>query len=359
MFFSIIIPIYNVARFIHSGLHCISEQTFADYEVILVDDGSTDNSPILCDEAAAVDDRIKVIHSENLGSGPARNKGIDAAQGDYLLFFDIDDVLHENALEIIHNRIKQFSNPDLLVFSYREIDVAYNTTANYLFNPNFFNSNEELRRNYVEELSGVRFNNGFVWNKAYSREFIIDKNIRFEALRIQQDEVFNIEVYKNVDTVAVVNDILYDYYVYSSGNTRSRFIHDRLAIYQRVRDSLLSLNAKWHLDDARFTNYIHKRYINSVITYLNFNIYHVDNPGTLSDKHSELFKVVKSAEVRLSVGHLKQEDIIGPLLIRRLYFLSLKKSSPLLYLTARKLDLSLTKSKFLIKNILSSCQSRG
>lgn len=352
MFFSIIIPIYNVAHFINSGLQCISEQTFTDYEVILVDDGSTDASPSICDEAAILDSRIKVIHSENQGSGPARNIGIDVAKGDYLVFFDIDDVLHQNALEIIHNRISQFSNLDLLIFSYREINVTYNTTGKYVFNPNLFKSNQELRNNFVDELSGIRFNNGFVWNKVYSHRFIIDKNIRFEALRIQQDEVFNIEVYKKVGMVAVISDILYDYYVYASGNTRSRFIPDRLAIYQKVRDSLLSLNAHWHLNDSRFTNYIHKRYINSVITYLNFNVYHADNSAPLSSKRSLLYDVVKSADVKLSIRYLRQVDIVGPFIINRLYYFSLKKGYPLLYLIARRFDLFVTKAKLLVKSIL-------
>ena len=339
MFFSIIIPVYNVEKFVERGLRCIYEQTFPDYEVILVDDGSTDKSPKMCDVATEVDKRIRVIHCKNQGSGPARNKGIESAIGEYLLFFDIDDILSKNALEVIYEKLNQHKQPQLLVFSYREHDVTYKTTKDYVFKRNFFKSNKELREKYVDELSGVRFNNGFVWNKAYKRSFVIDNNLRFEALKIQQDEVFNIEIYKKANMVAVISEILYEYYVYASGNTRSRFIPERLAIYRRVRDAFLSLVEQWQLNDGRLTKYIHSRFISSVITYLNYNLYHPENSIPSECKRSELRSVIKSDDVIASFSYLNSGDIAGRKIVSISYYYSLKFKSSGLYLATRKVDL--------------------
>lgn len=338
MFFSIIIPVYNVERFITRGLRCISDQSFTDYEIILVDDGSTDHSPELCDDAADADNRIRVIHARNEGAGPARNKGIEAAVGEYLLFFDIDDILYENALEVIYDRLHQYCLPQLLLFSYREYDVTYKTTRDYIFDKNEFRSNKELRDNYVGELSGVRFNNGFVWNKVYKRSFIINNNLRFEALKIQQDEVFNIEIYKKAETVVLLPDVIYEYYVYASGNTRSRFIPERLAIYRRVRGAFLSLVEQWQLNDERFNKYIHRRFVHSVITYLNYNLYHSDNRIPSKDKRSELRRVLTSNDVATSVSYLNSGDISGRRMLSILYYCSLKEKSPGLYSATRRID---------------------
>ena len=102
--FSIIVPVYNVEKFLRESLDSIVAQTFKDFEVICVNDGSTDNSLDILEEYAKNDSRIKIISQENQGQGIARNKAIDIAQGRYLLFVDPDDWIETNALEqyIIH-----------------------------------------------------------------------------------------------------------------------------------------------------------------------------------------------------------------------------------------------------------------
>ncbi len=99
---SIIVPIYNVEQYLHKCIDSILAQTFTDFELILVDDGSTDRCPQICDEYAKKDSRIKVIHKENGGLSDARNAGIDIAQGDYLGFVDSDDYIHEQMYEKLY-----------------------------------------------------------------------------------------------------------------------------------------------------------------------------------------------------------------------------------------------------------------
>ena len=115
MLFSIIIPIYNVEKYLNLCLDSVLAQEFADYEIILVDDGSTDNSPAICDEYAEKYSQIKVIHKTNGGLSDARNFGIKEAQGDYLMFLDSDDFWNgRNVLSELHNIIVE-RNPDIII----------------------------------------------------------------------------------------------------------------------------------------------------------------------------------------------------------------------------------------------------
>lgn len=121
MLFSIIIPVYNVANYLEACVNSVLANDFTDWEAILVDDGSTDGiCPALCDRLAERDPhRIRVIHQENMGLGGARNTGLEAAQGQYLLFLDSDDTITPDALEILRQALSRHNNPEVVVFHAR------------------------------------------------------------------------------------------------------------------------------------------------------------------------------------------------------------------------------------------------
>ena len=102
---SVIIPVYKVEKYLDRCVESIVNQTYKNLEIILVDDGSPDNCPRICDAWAEKDDRIKVIHKENAGMGMARNSGLETATGEYLMFVDSDDYLSENAVEVLYERM--------------------------------------------------------------------------------------------------------------------------------------------------------------------------------------------------------------------------------------------------------------
>ena len=125
-FFTIVIPVYNVAPFLRECLDSVCTQTFTDWEAICIDDGSTDGSGEILDEYAGKNKLFRVIHQQNSGVGAARNKAIDKARGDWICFLDADDVWHVNLLAIIEQGIKKNKDAKLLRFSYKEIDeVGY------------------------------------------------------------------------------------------------------------------------------------------------------------------------------------------------------------------------------------------
>ena len=112
--FSVVVPCYNVERYLPQCIESLCKQTLVDIEIILVDDGSPDNSGKICDEWAEKDDRIKVIHKANGGVSAARNDGMAAATGEYIIFCDSDDWLPENALESLYNEGKR-TNADVVI----------------------------------------------------------------------------------------------------------------------------------------------------------------------------------------------------------------------------------------------------
>lgn len=119
--FSIIIPVYNVEKYLDECVQSVLDQTFRDYEIILVDDGSRDSSPARCDSWAMKDSRIRVIHQQNQGLSGARNTGIAAAAGEYLMFLDSDDWWRDaGVLETVARRLEQ-TRADVLSFSYQKI----------------------------------------------------------------------------------------------------------------------------------------------------------------------------------------------------------------------------------------------
>lgn len=325
MQFSVIIPIFNVARYFERGLTSLMSQNFTDFEVILVDDGSTDDSGKLCDEAAARYDNVTVIHCKNGGSGPARNIGMAKANGEYIMFFDIDDVIHSDALSIIAKHLSERA-VDLLMFSYREIDADNGHATDLKFAPAQLYSNAEVREAYIPEMCGMKFNNGFVWNKAYRRKFLSDNKLTFKPLRIQQDEVFNLELYPKVASAIIIDSVLYDYYVYSNGNTRSRYIPDRLEIYRSIHKHFNTLIDVWGLNDINFQLYVEKRFIISFMEYLRCNI--LQNPGSHKRRLVSIIKQEMSApDIRESVGFVlanERTNGINKLLFKAIYGCSVR-----------------------------------
>lgn len=119
---SVIIPVYNAEKTLNRCLNSIIAQDFKDFEVLLVDDGSTDDSGKICDEYAAKDDRFKVFHKKNGGASSARNIGLDNAKGEYITFCDADDYTEANWLDVFISNIKDY---DIVVSSFNQIEKKY------------------------------------------------------------------------------------------------------------------------------------------------------------------------------------------------------------------------------------------
>ena len=123
---SIIMPVYKVEKYIRKSLDCVVNQTYKNIEIILVDDGSPDNCPLICDEYAEKDSRVKVIHKSNGGIGSARNSGLNNATGDYIIHFDPDDIVSLDICEKATMTALRH-DADVVVFNYKKVDEAGNS----------------------------------------------------------------------------------------------------------------------------------------------------------------------------------------------------------------------------------------
>lgn len=286
---SVIVPIYNVRYFIDKGINQLLQQTYQDYEILLVDDGSTDGSWEECNRWASQDNRIVVLHQPNQGAGAARNLGVENAMGQYIYFYDIDDEISPRLLEN-NVRMMEIYSADMIVFGYKSIDTIYKSEVIVGFPKTYVESNHQLRDIYVDEF--VLKVNGFPWNKFYSKEFLDRHHLRFENQRIQQDEVFNMLCYKHVEKMFISPEVLYHYYVYDKGNTRSRFIADRFDIYKSVRMHFEDLKSFWDLNDKRLDDYLCKRFYDSVMSCMLFNLTHPNCNFSKQEKRVEIKRIM-------------------------------------------------------------------
>lgn len=172
MVFSVIVPIYNVQKYLKRCIDSVLCQTFSDYELILVDDGSLDECPAICDSYAKVNEKIKVIHKQNGGLVSARQAGISVATGDYVFHLDGDDAVLPDALESAYEIIKKY-NPDMVSFSHkRYIDGEISDTVEDIVDEGLYNKTDLEEKIYPKLLSDKNMKNifYFLWGKAIKRE---------------------------------------------------------------------------------------------------------------------------------------------------------------------------------------------
>lgn len=235
---SIIVPVYNVEKYLENCIESILNQTFKDFELILVDDGSTDNSGKICDIYEKKDSRIKVIHKNNGGLSSARNAGLDIACGKYVGFIDSDDSIHPRMYEILYDLIKKYES-DISCCNYKKIyDIFKDEYENVNSLEVIEMSNIEAIKNLYDKEIGVKL--VIACNKLY-RKNLFD-NIRYKVGRVHEDEFMAHRILYNCKKITYVDNELY-YYLQREGSIMSQIS------YKRKVDTLLSKS-----DRMRFCN---------------------------------------------------------------------------------------------------------
>ena len=203
---SVIVPIYNVEKYLDKCVESIVNQTYKNLEIILVDDGSPDSCPQICDKWAEKDNRIKVIHKENGGVSSARNAGLDIAKGDFICFIDSDDTALPNMIEMLIKSFEKY-NCDLSVCNIQMVDENGNVVEFSDYESGVFY--DKLVASYLQ----MNFARG-PWNKLYLKNIIKENNILFdENLTFGEDDIFNYNYIKKCSCVCVIENALYSYLV--------------------------------------------------------------------------------------------------------------------------------------------------
>lgn len=201
---SVIVPVYNAAAFLEKCVNSILEQSYRNIELILVNDGSTDASADICERYAEKDSHVVYVFQENSGVSAARNRGLDVATGDYIVFVDSDDKLKENAIELLCNHIKE-KNADLAICGY---ELVYPKHVQPM----------EIEEAFVSEQGRIAcyFADHFleaiassVWGKLYKRELI--KHRFDKSITMGEDLLFNLHYLKNAHAICALKAPLYEY----------------------------------------------------------------------------------------------------------------------------------------------------
>ena len=211
---SVIVPIYNVENYIHRCIDSILAQTFTDFELILVDDGSPDNCGKICDEYAKKDSRINVIHKENGGLSSARNAGLDIASGDYIVFVDSDDYVEKELLETGVSILRKNSGV-LVSFGFLtegENNGKKKEFVGYLPTNVEFKTNKEKALFIINEICDYRIP-WSAWSKFYSREIIEKYKLRFADNRMifAEDFYFSLCYFSFVNKIISIKKPMYHY----------------------------------------------------------------------------------------------------------------------------------------------------
>lgn len=264
---SIIVPVYNVEKYLHRCIESIINQTFSNYELILVDDGSTDQSGDICEEYARIDKRIKVIHKENGGQSSARNRGLEIAKGEYIGFVDSDDFIHERMYEILYNNaLKNFSD----VIICEVIKVPENQGINnkdLISQPDVqnFSNIEALNQLYIPFDPMGNDNEGWIFpvNKLY-KKFLFD-NISFRAGRIYEDEFIIHKILHKCNVVSFIPLKLYGYVQRKNSTVNSPYsirkldrvyaLKERVEFFKEIDDNNLVHKALKCYIEVFFWNY--------------------------------------------------------------------------------------------------------
>ena len=300
MFFSVVVPVYQAESSIQICLESLCGQRLSDFEVILVDDGSTDRSGEICRQFASVDPRFHYIFKENGGPSSARNMGLNCAKGEFIVFLDSDDQYRDTYLESFHRLIMDNRQFDSFWCGYETIAKTVKRSGTDGIIPGkekvlTFNRNELMTLHQRVLLSPL-------WNKAFRRSIIEDKNLRMNTdLSLGEDILFNLAYLDCCPNPQILlwNWPEYRYYSISDESLSNRFRPDLDEIFCHLRTEMRSSLEKWDAPDEQFVKY------QTMVFYMLVQVMkNYDNPAcTLSkaEKKQAIREVLTSEEFQTAL----------------------------------------------------------
>lgn len=231
MLISIIIPVYNAEKFLKKSIESVINQSYENIELILINDGSTDSSEMICDKYAVADNRIKLISQKNSGPAAARNMGLRHVTGDFVFFLDADDFIEKNTIKILAEKYNEYQ-VDLVMANFSKLEnngeIIKQRASFRPDNELFKHRMKELLKtdivDYVRHFLKHPSNHliSYCWARLYKISIIRENNIFFnENMRLFEDFVFNLEYLKHTNKIIFVNEPLYTYVMSNNHITAS------------------------------------------------------------------------------------------------------------------------------------------
>ena len=273
---SIIVPVYNVENYINRCIESVIFQNYSDYELILIDDGSTDNSGIICDNYSKQYDNIISVHKDNHGVSSARNVGLSIAKGKYITFLDADDFLNCDFLKEIIKYKTDFVCQTANILDERGV-LLYKAK----YENEFYYNRKIICQNIKEILLSGRLN--WAHCKLYDSSIIKKHNIKFdETINFGEDTLFTIEYIKHINSLAIDNNANYNYVIYSSRKTLSNSITSKQIemaknvnkkIIELLRNNITETENLYHQRMSSIYNDVIEKNINNLNLFTIFSAY--------------------------------------------------------------------------------------
>ncbi len=303
---SVICPVYNVEKYLEKAVQSIQGQKYQSYEIILVDDGSTDKSGHMCDEYARAYHNIRVVHQKNQGPGTARNNGLKEAKGKYIYFMDPDDYI-DSALLAENIKLLEENSADFVMFNYiREVYDAEEKivhTEEGVVSLQGVWTNAQMKEHFLKYFTENVPSAYFVWNKIYRKTFLTKNHILFSEIPMGEDTNFNLDIYsKNYQSV--YNPKIYYHYCSRSSSAVNRYHPDRFEYELLLADRIRELIGK--LGKSSDKNYIDLMYFYyfRALDFETHNILRKECMLNFRQKKDRLKKILENQRIRDSLWNL-------------------------------------------------------
>ncbi|CDE24502.1 glycosyltransferase group 2 family protein [Clostridium sp. CAG:440] len=322
---SIIVPIYNVEKYLNKCIESIVNQTYENIEIILIDDGSNDNSGIICDEYAKKDNRIIVVHKENGGVSSARNKGLKIAKGEWISFVDADDWIEQTFCQTLLNKVTQ-EQADIALCGYNRITDNRIEKINANNQEVFLNSNEYLVKS-LNPQTGF----GFCHMKLIKKEVL--KSISFnERIEVGEDALFNIQLSTYIKKAVFLKQPLYNYRINNQSvvkrydeNYANKYLKSMKIIEEYIWQEYNEENEENIEIKQNYYNFVAYHIMLIIVNYC----YHPDNKMCNAQRKNMLKEVINND---LFIIGLKKSNYNNISLTRKITLYTLKHK--LYWLTA-------------------------
>ena len=298
---SIIVPVYNAEKYLDRTISNILEQTFTDFELLLIDDGSKDSSGKICDQWKKKDTRVKVIHQNNTGVGGARNTGLDAAQGEYIGFVDNDDFIHPQMYEILIS-VAEKENADIVM----SIEKKIRETDKITFENYQISNLKYIELSFEAMIKGL-FSNAseegpyiHIWNKIYRNTLV--SAIRFLD-KSTEDAIFNCFVYGKTNKMVMIDNSISLYYWISRYSSLSHNLFT--GYYAGYVDSYFGLSKKMLKEYPEYSHYALEKTL-KIFLSVRYAFRYMNNKNEINKKIKEYYRVLKkpfynSKKIRKSI----------------------------------------------------------
>lgn len=317
---SVIVPIYNNEKYLEQCIESITNQTYKNIEIILINDGSTDKSSEICESYSKKDERIRILNKENTGVSSTRNLGLELAKGEYILFVDSDDFISKQCCEIMFNNIKE-KTVDCVISGYNRINTSM--IEKILPHKEEIISGAEFAYRVLISEPGFGFCHTKLWKKSVIQE------IRFnQELVVGEDALFVLQAAKNIENVCIINDTLYNYRFNNLSTVRK---YDNKCVTKYLKSMQIT------------KKYIEKEYkndlsiLNSINNYISYHIllvavnycFNPDNNLNFIKQIKELKKIcnIKEFEIAIKKSNYRGIPLTKKVALftikHRLYFFSM------------------------------------